>query len=333
MKIADKFVDQDGYGLMGLTLFDKVQDDEKKIEAMKIALDNGAKFWNSGVFYGGAGPDDDPEANLALLKKYFDKYPEDFDKVCLSIKGAVDIKSFQPDSSKENIDNDLKTIFKYLPKKQLDMYTISRVDSERGIETAVKNVLPYIKDGTVKTYCLSEAGPESIRRAHSIHPVSALEVEFSLFALDAIDGGVFKTCAELGIPVIAYSPLGQGILTGKVDKSTLPEKDVRRNWDRFQNDIYEKNKGLVDIITTIANKNSITNAQVALQWIRLQSGKDADHPQIIPLPGSSNAIRVKENFTHVSLPDEDIKQLDDFLNSFKRAGGRYNAHADQFLLK
>lgn len=332
MKIADKVVNQDGYGLMGLTLFDKVQSDEKKMEAMKMAVDQGATFWNSGVFYGGAGPGDDPEANLALLKKYFDKYPEDFDRVCLSIKGAVNTANLEPDSSKEKIGEDMETIFKYLPKKSLDMYTLSRVDTKLGIEAAVKNVLPYIQDGSVKSYCLSEAGSESVRKAHAIHPVSAVEIEFSLFALDAIDAGVFKTCAELGIPVIAYSPLGQGMLTGKVDQNTLPEKDVRRNWDRFQSEVYEKNKGLVDIITHIATKNSVTNAQVALQWVRLQSAKNKDYPQIVPLPGSSNAARVKENFTHISLPATDVKQLDDFLTSFKRTGGRYNAHVDTHLL-
>ncbi|KAA8899611.1 hypothetical protein TRICI_006323 [Trichomonascus ciferrii] len=333
MKIAAKEVNADGYGLMGLTLYDKVQSDEHKLEAMKTAVEQGANFWNTGVFYGGVGPGIDPEANLALLKKYFERYPEDFDKICLSVKGAVNISNFQPDSSKENICRDMEITFKYLPKKQLDMYTISRVDSKLGVEAAVRNVLPYIQDGSVKSYCLSEAGSESIRKAHAIYPVAAVEVEFSLFALDVVDAGVFKTCAELGIPVIAYAPLGQGMLTGKVDSNSLPENDIRKNWDRFQTEVYEKNKGLVDLISQIATKNSVTNAQVALQWVRAQSSKNKDYPEIIILPGSSNAARVKENFTHISLPDEDIKQLDDFVTSFKRAGGRYNAHADANLLQ
>jgi pyridoxine 4-dehydrogenase len=182
---------------------------------MRTALSLGANNWNGGELYGS------PERNsLHLLNEYFTKYPGDAEKIVLSIKGGLKKGEMQPDGSQENVRRSIDECLKLLEgKKSLDLFECARVDPKTPIEDTISYIAEYVKAGKLGGISLSEVGANTIRKAHAVHPISAVEVEFSLFCADILDNGVAATCAELGIPIIAYSPLGRGFL---VSSHTLP---------------------------------------------------------------------------------------------------------------
>lgn len=168
---------------------------------MKKAVTRGALFWNGGTFYG------PPHASsLQLLNAYFTKYPEDADKVVISIKGPV---KGDEESIRSSVDGCLKALD---GKKHLDIYECARVDSSTPIEETIKVLAQYVKEGKLGGICMDGTNAEPIRRAAAVHKIACVELEFSLFALEMKYNNVAKTCAELGIPIIAYSPLGRGFL-------------------------------------------------------------------------------------------------------------------------
>jgi pyridoxine 4-dehydrogenase len=175
---------------------------------MKTALSLGANFWNGGELYG------TPERNsLHLLNEYFTKYPEDADKVVLSIKGATIPGKGFPDGSKTNVQRSLDECLKVLDgKKFLDLFEPARVDPNVPIEETIGYIAEYVKAGKLGGICLSEVNANTIRRAVKVHPIAAVEVELSLWSTNILENGVAQTCAELGIPIVAYSPLGRGFL-------------------------------------------------------------------------------------------------------------------------
>ena len=168
---------------------------------MKIALSNGATCWNGGTFYG------PPAANsLQLLNAYFTECPEDAEKIFISIKGPAK-------GDEKNVRNAVDNCLNILDgKKYLDIYQCARVDPNTPIEETVKVLAQYVKEGKIGGISLSETTATNIRRAASVHKIACLEVEFSLFALEIMHNGVAEICAELEIPIIAYSPLGRGFL-------------------------------------------------------------------------------------------------------------------------
>jgi pyridoxine 4-dehydrogenase len=175
---------------------------------MRTALSLNANNWNGGELYGS------PERNsLHLLNEYFTKYPGDAEKVVLSIKGGLVPGSFTPDGSKKGIQRTIDECLKVLDgKKSLDLFECARVDPKTPIEETVGYIAEYVKAGKLGGISLSEVNAATIRKAHKAHPIAAVEVEFSLWVLDILENGVAETCAELGIPIIAYSPLGRGFL-------------------------------------------------------------------------------------------------------------------------
>lgn len=318
-----------GYGLMGFTwtLGQRVPQ-EQYDQCLTQAIKDGATFWNSGDFYGRP----DPEENIALLAKFFEAHPDLKDKVYLSVKGGVDPKTWHPSDSVDSVPRSLNVIKKVLGGvKPLDMFTLARL-GEIDIEVWMQALKTGVEAGLVKDICLSEVSADSIRRAHKIYPIAAVEIEFSLFSREAENNGVFEACKELGIPVIAYSPLGKGLLTGKIDVSNLHENDMRRHFDGFQQAHFDKNQLLVQEIAQLAEKKNATPGQIALSWIRSVSGT-GKYPVIIPIPGSTNPMRVHENNTHIELSAEDLKEIDSHLSGFERSGHRYNAQIDQGCYK
>lgn len=168
---------------------------------MKTAVDNGSNCWNGGMFYG------PPTANsLHLLNAYFTKYPDDADKVVISIKGPV---AGDESSVRRSVDECLRVLD---GKKHLDIFECARVDPKTPIEETVRVLGQYIKEGKLGGISLDGTEAEPIRRAAAVHKIACVEVEFSLFALEITHNGVAETCAELGIPIVAYSPLGRGFL-------------------------------------------------------------------------------------------------------------------------
>lgn len=185
---------------------------------MREALRQGSNFWNAGEIYGS------PTRNsLHLLNEYFTRYPEDADKVVLSVKGAF--KPGQPviDGSKENVTRSIEECLKVLDgKKFLDIFECARVDPNVPIEDTVSFIAPYVKAGKVGGIGLSEANAANIRKAAKVHQIAAVEAELSLWSTHILDNGTVDVCGELGIPIIAYSPLGKGFLVREA-KSMEPD--------------------------------------------------------------------------------------------------------------
>ncbi|KAL5329804.1 hypothetical protein ACEPPN_003323 [Leptodophora sp. 'Broadleaf-Isolate-01'] len=259
--ILDKSIHHTGYGLMGLSPRPQSQPLENSIASLKKALELGANFWNAGEFYWS------PEYNSChILNAYFTKYPEDALKVILSIKGGLNLKTYFPDGSEAGVRTSIDNCLRLLAgKKSIDLFECAR--QNRGIS-------------------LSEVSTTTIRRAAKVAKISAVEVELSLWSTDPLINGIAEACAEHN-PIIAYSPLGHGLLTGEVMmREDLPEGDFRRHKPRLQPGVFEENIKLVKELQGLATKKGVTLAQLALAWVRSLSGQNG-LPIIIPIPGAT----------------------------------------------
>lgn len=305
-------------------------------ETLNKTLELGANFWNGGELYG------TPEYNsLHLLNKYFTKYPENAEKVVLSIKGGLKVGQLIPDGSEENIRRSVDECLRLLDgKKKLDIFECARQDPKFPVEHTVEVLAKYVKEGKIGGIGLSEVDAETIRRAyvrsyglsipmliiyrHKVHPIAAVEVEMSLWSTDILENDVAKTCAELSIPVIAYSPLGRGVLTGTVTSlADIPEGDIRRRMSRFQEANFEHNLKLINEVKSLATRKGVPPAQIALAWVRSLSGKPG-MPTIIPIPGGTTVDKVVQNIEGVStLSDEELAEIDALLKKHTVAGPRY----------
>ena len=292
---------------------------------MRTALTQGANFWNGGQFYG------TPEHNsLHLLSSYFNKYPEDAEKVVISIKGGV--TNMTPDGSEAGLRASVDGCLELLKgKKFLDIFEMARVDPNVPIETSMGVLASYVKEGKLGGISLSEVKAESIRRAHKVHPICAVEVEFSLWSTDILKNGVATTCAELGIPVVAYSPLGRGFLTGQIKSpNDIPQGDLRRHFPRFQPEVFDKNIELVRDLEKQAGKKGCTPAQLALAWVKQMSARPG-MPLFIPIPGATTEERILENMKEVELTDAEMKVIDEILKDAVVEGHRYPEMAQAHL--
>jgi pyridoxine 4-dehydrogenase len=292
---------------------------------MKRALELGANLWNAGDFYG------PPHANsLQLLDYYFTKYPEDAKKVVLSIKSGMGPKG--PDGSPEGIRASLDNCLKVLDGKvAIDVFEPARVDLNVPIETTVAALADYVKAGKIGGIGLSEVNADTLRRAHAVHPIAAVEVELSLFSTDPLENGIAETAAELNIPVIAYSPLSRGFLTGQINSlDDLPANDSRRNFPRFQPDVFDLNVKLVNELKSIATRDSVTLPQAAIAWVLAQN-KVPGAPVIVPIPGATTIPRVEENLKQVELSDSDLDQINKVLKDIPVHGDRYGGVYARFM--
>ncbi|KAJ5767023.1 uncharacterized protein N7511_004639 [Penicillium nucicola] len=318
--LVGKEVGPTGYGTMRMTWNPQPPSQETCFETLNTALELGANFWNGGELYG------TPEFNsLHLLNEYFTKYPENADKVVLSIKGGLKRGQLIPDGSEENIRRSVDECLRVLDgKKKLDIFECARQDAKSPVENTVKVLAEYIKEGKIGGIGLSEVDAETIRRAHKVHPIAAVEVEMSLWSTDILENDIAKTCAELQIPVIAYSPLGRGVLTGAVTSiADIPEGDFRRHMSRFQEENFQENLKLIKAVSDLATRKSVAPSQIALAWIRSQSSKP-DMPTIIPIPGGTTKDKVIQNMGGVqTLTDAELAEIDALLKVHVVAGPRY----------
>ena len=278
---------------------------------------------SGGEFYG------PPDANsLQLLNHYFTKYPEDADKVVLSVKGGIG-PDMKPDCSEVGVRRSVDNCLQLLDgKKKLDIFECARVDPKVPIETTITALGKLVEEGKISGISLSEVNAETVRRAAKVHPIACVEVEVSLWEDNALKNGVAKACAELNIPIVAYSPLGRGFLTGQLKSpDDLPADDMRRHFPRFSPENFPKNLELVDRINAIAEKKGCTAGQLALAWVRQLSDKPG-MPLFIPIPGATTAERVKENMTVINLKPQEFEEIENVLATFSAAGGRYpDAHS------
>ncbi|KAI3400844.1 hypothetical protein diail_1533 [Diaporthe ilicicola] len=318
--VAGKPIGPVGFGLMGLTMpWDRAEYDDA-VKIMKTALEQGANFWNGGMFYG------TPEANsLHLLKHYFTKYPEDADKVVLSIKGAYDRGTNSAQGSPEAIRASVEEALQVLGgTKEIDVFEMARVDPAVPIETSVAALAELVAEGKIGAVSLSEVSAQTIRRAAAVAPIAAVEIELSLFTTDVLGNGVADACHELGITLVAYSPVGRGWLTGEFRKpEDIPENDMRRHLPRFQPGAFEQNFRLVEAVEKLAERKGATVAQIAMAWVRRQGA--------VPIPGSRKVDRVVENCRDVDLSADDLTEIQTLLDTLSIAGGRYPAQFESLL--
>jgi aryl-alcohol dehydrogenase-like predicted oxidoreductase len=287
---------------------------QSAISLIRAAVDIGVTFFDTAEAYG-------PFTNEELVGEALAPIR---DQVVIATKfGFKDGNSRAGmDSRPERIRAVADASLKRLKTHRIDLFYQHRVDPNVPMEDVAATVKDLIRDGKVKHFGLSEAGVQSIRRAHAVQPVAALQSEYSLWWREP-EAEVLPTCEELGIGFVAFSPLGKGFLTGKIDENTSFAKDDFRNIvPRFSPEARKANQALVDLLQSIAAVKQATAAQIALAWLLAQK------PWIVPIPGTTKAHRLKENVagTGVELTEDDLRRINDALAHIKVQGDRYPAH-------
>ncbi|KAL5337508.1 NADP-dependent oxidoreductase domain-containing protein [Aspergillus crustosus] len=321
-RIGNDEVGPIGLGLMGFTWRPKPCPQEQAFEAMRTALKNGVNLFNGGECYG------KPSYNsLVLLERYLEKYPDDADKIVLNIKGGVDFKTHNSDGSVEGTRRTLNdSIAQLKGRKKIDQFEFARRDPNVPMEETFRVLNEYVEAGKIGGVALSEVRAETIHEAVKLTKVVAVEVELSLFTTDILENGVAAACAQYNIPIVAYSPIGRGMLTGQFKKyDDIPEDDMLRNYPRFQPENFDINLQLVAKVEELASKKGCTPAQFAINWVRALSGRNG-LPTFIPIPGATTPARVEENSKVVELTEEEMVEIEGILAKFTTAGVRYPAH-------
>ncbi|KAL8906921.1 MAG: hypothetical protein Q9207_001729 [Kuettlingeria erythrocarpa] len=318
--IGGKEVSHTGYGMMNLTWRTTPIPDGQAFSTLNTALATNTTFWNGGLFYG------PPHANsLHLVSRYFAANPDSASRVCLSIKGGADLsKGLVPDGSRASIRRNIDDCLSVLDgKKSLDIFEAARVDPNVSLKETITTIAEYVKEGKVGGIGLSEVDAETIRKAHAVHPIAAVEVELSLHTPEILTNGVATTCGELGIPIVAYSPLGRGLLTSQISKAgDIDADDIRHHLPRFAPGALEANAKMGEQLRGVAERKGCTAAQVALAWVRGWSGRDGVG-EIVPIPGATTKERVEENAKGVVLSEEEWKEVEDIRKGAEVVGERY----------
>ncbi|KZZ89159.1 Aldo/keto reductase [Moelleriella libera RCEF 2490] len=320
--VVGKQVGPIGYGLMGLG---HSPSDEVSFAAIKAAIEAGCTFLNGAEFY---GPNRD-ENSLTLLRRYFAKYPADVAKVVINIKGGRDFDApgLQFKCSNEAVAAGIEHTLEQLGSSaRIAQWGVARKDPNHDYEDeTLATIDSYVKAGKIDGITTSEINQDTLRSAAKKFRITAVEMELSLFYPEAIKNGMLAACAELDIPVIAYSPLGHGILGGQIKSAKdISEGDPRRMWPTYQGANLEANLALLEKVEKLAEKKGCSPAQISINWLVALS-QQPGMPTIIPIPGSTNPARIRENATLVDLTPQDMADLDETLKSFSMAGDRYPA--------
>jgi aryl-alcohol dehydrogenase-like predicted oxidoreductase len=302
-----------GLGTMGMTIAYGPGDEEQGIAAVRRAHELGVTLFDTAELYGGGEGE-------RLLGKAVRGFRDD---IVIATKFGFDLSDpaqigVALDSRPEHIREVTENSLRYLGTDHIDVLYQHRVDPAVPMEDVAGTVADLIKEGKVRWFGLSEAGPDAIRRAHAVQPVSVLQTEYSVFER-AVETDVLPVLRELGIGFVPYSPLGRGFLTSAVQPAAEYAEDDMRRWDdRWQPGNYEKNLAAIDALRALATERGITVTQLALAWL-LAQGDD-----IVPIPGTRSPARVEENVgsVGVTLTPGDLRAVQDLL-PHGAAGARY----------
>ena len=312
-----------GFGCMGMSFSyaPPFPDKQEMISLLRTAVDRGITFFDTAEVYG-------PHTNEELVGEALSPLR---DRVVIATKFGFNLNldgspGWQGLNSRpERIKQVAEASLKRLKTDVIDLFYQHRVDPNVPIEDVAGAVKELIQEGKVKHFGLSEAGVGTIRRAHAVQPVTAIQNEYSLWWRRP-EAEVIPTLEELGIGFVAYSPLGKGFLTGKMDENTeLSKSDFRSTLPRFTPEARKANLAVVDLLTSIGKQKGATPAQIALAWLLAQK------PWMVPIPGTTKLSRLDENIGAVAieLTAEDLRQIDDAASKIQVQGDRYPEHIEK----
>ena len=302
-----------GLGCMGMSEFYGTGHEDESVATIHRAIEVGVTFLDTADMYG-------PFTNERLVGKAI---ADRRDEIVLATKfgneRAEDGTRMGVNGRPEYVHEACAASLKRLGVDYVDLYYQHRVDPDTPVEETWGAMKELVEAGKVRFLGISEAAPETIRRAHEVHPISALQTEYSLWSRD-VEDEILPTVRELGIGFVAYSPLGRGFLTGQIRRfEDLAEDDYRRSSPRFRGENFEKNLQLVDRVREMADEKGVTPGQLALAWL-LHQGED-----VVPIPGTKRREYLEENAAavNVTLTDEDLSRIEEVMPKGVAAGERY----------
>jgi aryl-alcohol dehydrogenase-like predicted oxidoreductase len=314
-ELNDLTVSDMGLGCMGMSAFYGTSDEGEAIRTIHRAIELGCTFLDTAEMYG-------PHKNEELVGKALKDRRDD---VVLATKFGIrpDPTPEEPnrrviDGTPENVRRSVEGSLRRLGTDHIDLYYQHRIDPDTPIEETVGALAELVQQGKIRHIGLSEAAPETIRRAHATHPITAVQSEYSLWSRD-IEAEVLPTLRELGIGLVAYSPIGRGFLAGRfTDPAELDEGDFRRSNPRFVGENLERNQRLAAKVRELAEEKGVTSGQLALAWVLAQGG------DVVPIPGTKRVAYLEENWgaIEVELTDDDLERIDAELPD--PAGERYD---------
>ena len=309
-----------GLGCMGMSEFYGARDDEQSLATLHRALDLGVTFLDSAETYG-----------LGHNEELIGRLIAERGRDAVTVVTKFGIRR-EPGAYARGISNDPAYVreacegsLRRLGTDRIDLYYIHRVEAGRPIEELMEALAQLVEEGKVGHVGICEASPATLRRAHAVHPIAALQSEYSLWTRDP-EGDVFETCRELGIGFVPYSPLGRGFLTGAITSTDgLADDDFRRANPRFQDDAIGSNLAIVETVKAMANEKGCTPAQFALAWVIARASVHG--LPIVPIPGTKRASYLEQNVgaLSVTLTTDDLARLDRAVPIGAATGERYTA--------
>jgi aryl-alcohol dehydrogenase-like predicted oxidoreductase len=310
-----------GLGCMGMSFgYGPPKDKQEMIALLRAAVEQGVTFFDTAEVYG-------PFTNEELVGEGFAPFRE---QVVIATKFGFKLdprsgRSIGVDSRPEHIKEVAEASLKRLQTDVIDLFYQHRVDPDVAIEDVAGAVKELIREGKVKHFGLSEPGVQTIRRAHAVQPVTAVQNEYSLWWRKP-EREVLPVLEELGIGFVPYSPLGRGFLTGKMNENTtFDSTDFRNTLPRFTPEARKANRALVDLLGAIAKSKKATPAEIALSWLLAQK------PWIVPIPGTTKLHRLEENIgaAEIELTRDDLREIDSAASQIEVQGDRYPEHLEQ----
>jgi aryl-alcohol dehydrogenase-like predicted oxidoreductase len=302
-----------GLGCMSMSHAYGIPDDEESIATLHYALDLGINFWDTADFYGNG-------RNEELISKVLTTNREKiFIASKFGFRATEDGKASYFDGSPAYMKQAVEASLKRLKVDVIDLYYAHRVDQNIPVEEMVGGMAELVKQGKVRYLGLSEASANSIRRAHAVHPIAALQSEYSLLSR-GVEQEILPLCKELGITFVPYSPLARGLMTNTLNVDELPEDDFRRTLPRYQKEYQENNENLARAFAELATQKGFTPAQLALAWVLAQGDN------VIPIPGTKKRSKLKDNAGSVdkTLTTNDFNDIEAVLAKYPNVGDRYS---------